>query len=63
MSPQEIGKLRVMLMDEYEDIENIEGSYNYVTNTWIDDDVLFDSVLWNYYDFKSLRTNTLSIID
>ncbi|CAF3401864.1 unnamed protein product [Rotaria socialis] len=31
--------------------------YDYVTNTWIDDDALFDHVLWNYYDFKSLRTN------
>ena len=39
-------------MDEYQDIENIEGYYDYLTNTRIDDD---DSVLWNYYDFKSLR--------
>ena len=44
-------------MDEYQAIENIEGFYDYVTNTWIDDDALFDFVLWNYYDFKSLRTN------
>ena len=43
-----------MIIDEYQDIENIEGFYDYVTNTWIDDDALFD---WNYYDFKSLRTN------
>ena len=57
MSPREIGKLWVMIMDEYQAIENIEGFYDYVTNTWIDDDALFDSVLWNYYDFKSLRTN------
>ena len=40
-------------MDEYQHIENIEGFYDYVTNTWR----LFDFVLWNYYDFKSLRTN------
>ena len=46
-----------MIKDEYQDSENIEGFYDYVTNTWRDDDVVFDSVLWNYYDFKSLRTN------
>ncbi|CAF1103817.1 unnamed protein product [Rotaria sordida] len=57
MPPQEIGKLWVTIMDEYQDIENIEGFYDYVTNTWIDDDALFDYVLWNYYNFKSLRTN------
>ena len=57
MPPQEVSKLWVMIMDEYQDIENIEGFYDYITNTWIDDDALFDSVLWNYYDFKSLRTN------
>ena len=44
-------------MNAYQHIENIEDFYCYVTNTWIDDDSLFDSVLWNYYDFKSLRTN------
>ena len=38
-------------MDEY------EGFYDYVTNTWRVGDVSFDSVLWSYYDFKSLRTN------
>ena len=54
MPPGEIGKLWVMIMDKYQDIENIDG---YVTNTWIDDDALFDSVLWNCYDFKSLRTS------
>ena len=37
-----------MIMDEYQDIENIEGFHNYVTNTWRDDNVLFDSVRWNY---------------
>ena len=57
MPPRKIVKLWVMIMDEYQDIENMEGFYDYVTNTWRDDDVLFDSVLWNYYDFKSLRTN------
>ena len=31
--------------------------YDYVTNTWRNDDALVDSVLWNYYDFKSLKTN------
>ena len=57
MPPREIGKLWVMTMDEYQAIENIEGFYDYVTSIWIYDDALFDSVLWNYYDFKSLRTN------
>ena len=57
MPTREIGKLWVVIMDEYQDIENIEGFYDYVTNTWRDDDALFDFVLWNYYDFKSLRTN------
>ena len=57
MLPREIGKLWVMKMDEYQDIKNIEGFYDYVTNAWIYDDALFDSVLWNYYDFKSLRIN------
>ena len=57
MLTREIGKLWAMIMDEYQDIENIEDFYDYVTNTWRDDDALFDSVLWNYYDFKSLRTN------
>ena len=41
MSSREIGKLWVMIMDEYQDIENIEGFYDYVTR---DDDALFDSV-------------------
>ena len=31
-------------MDEYQDIENTESSYDYVTNGWVDDDTLFDSV-------------------
>ena len=44
MAPREIGRFSVMTMDEYQHIENIEGFYDYVTNTWIDDDVLFDSV-------------------
>ena len=33
MPTREIGKLWVMIMDEYQDIENIEGFYDYVTNT------------------------------
>ena len=57
MPPQAIGELWVMIMDEYQDIERIEQFYDYVTNTWIDDDALFDVNLWNYYDFESLRTN------
>jgi hypothetical protein len=57
MSPQEIDKLWVMIMDEYQDLENVEEFFDYVTSTWIDSDALFDRVLWNYYDFKSLRTN------
>jgi hypothetical protein len=57
MPPQTIGKLWAMIMDDYQDIENIDEFYNYVTNTWIDDDALFEFSLWNYYDFESLRTN------
>ena len=45
MPLRKIGKLWVMIMDEYEAIENIEGFYDYVTNTYIDDNALFDSVL------------------
>ena len=41
----------------YQEIENVEDFYDYVTNTWIDDGALFDCVSLNYYDFKSLRTN------
>ena len=48
-------------MNEYQYIEIIESFYDYVTNTWIDDDALFDSVFWNYCDFKSLRTNNLPV--
>ncbi|CAF1106231.1 unnamed protein product [Rotaria sordida] len=57
MPPQEISKLWVMIMDEYQDIDNIDAFYDYLTNTWIDNDALFDYTLWNYYDFESLRTN------
>ncbi len=57
MPPQEIDKLRVMIMDEYQDLGNVEEFFDYVISTWIDSDALFDRVLWNYYDFKSLRTN------
>ncbi|CAF2170309.1 unnamed protein product [Rotaria magnacalcarata] len=32
-------------MDEYQDIDNIGEFYDYVTNTWIDNDPLFDSAL------------------
>ena len=46
-----------MIMDEYQHIENIEDFYDYIINTWRDDDALFDYTLWNYYDFRSLRTN------
>ena len=38
MPSRQIDKLWIMIMDEDQDIENIEG-------TWIDDDPLFDSVL------------------
>ena len=32
-------------MDEYQNIENIEDFYDYVTNTWRDDDdAIVDSV-------------------
>ena len=48
MPPREIGKLWVMIMDEYQAIENIEGFYDYVTNTWRDDDA-FCWIL--YYGF------------
>ena len=34
-----------MIMDEYQDIENIEDFYDYITNIWIDDDALFDYTL------------------
>jgi hypothetical protein len=57
MPPQEISKLWVMIMDDYQDIDGIHEFYDYVTNTWIEDDALFDYSLWNYFDFKSLRTN------
>jgi hypothetical protein len=57
MPPQEISKLWVMIMDDYQDIDNIQEFYDYITSTWIDNDSLFDYTLWNYYDFKSLRTN------
>jgi hypothetical protein len=39
--PQTIGKLWAMIMDDYQDIENIDEFYNYVRNTWIDD-LLFE---------------------
>ncbi|CAF4433990.1 unnamed protein product [Rotaria magnacalcarata] len=57
MPPQEISNLWVLIMDEYQDIDNIGEFYDYVTNTWIDNDPLFDYTLWNYFDFKSLRTS------
>ena len=40
-----IKKNWVMIMDECQDIENIEGFCDYLTNTWINDDALFDFVL------------------
>ena len=33
MLAREIGKFSLMIMDEYQHIENIEGFYDYVTNT------------------------------
>ena len=53
MSPLEIGKLWAMIMDEYQNIENVEGFYDYVTNTWIDDGALFCimKLLW-FQKFK-----------
>ena len=33
MPTREIGKLWVVRMDEYQHIENIEGFYDYVTNS------------------------------
>ena len=33
MPPRKIVKLWVMIMDEYQAIENMEGFYDYVTNT------------------------------
>ena len=32
-------------MDEYQDIENIEGFYNYVTNAWRDYLILYDGII------------------
>ncbi|CAF3713684.1 unnamed protein product [Rotaria sp. Silwood1] len=57
MPPQEISKLWVMIMDDYQDIGNTREFYDYITSTWIDDDALIVYTLWNYYDFKNLRTN------
>ncbi|CAM4874402.1 unnamed protein product [Rotaria socialis] len=51
MPPQEISNLGVIIMDEYQDIDNIGEFYDYVTNTWIDNDRLFDYTLWQYYHF------------
>ena len=45
MLPREIGKLWVMIMDEYQDIENIESFYDYVTNTWKDYLILYDGII------------------
>ena len=36
MPAEEVSKLWVMIMDEYQHIENIEGFYDYITNTWRD---------------------------
>ncbi|CAF0924294.1 unnamed protein product [Didymodactylos carnosus] len=57
MSPQEVGKIWTVIIARFQDIEHIEVFYDYVTNRWVDDDALFDLSLWNYFDFKSSRTN------
>ena len=45
MPPQEVSKLWVMIMDEYRHIENIEGFYDYITNTWRHYLVLYDGII------------------
>ncbi|CAF0967938.1 unnamed protein product [Didymodactylos carnosus] len=57
MPQEEVGNLWVNVMDEFQNIERINQFYDYVTSTWIDDDALFHISLWNYFNFKSLRTN------
>ena len=42
MPPRVIGKLRVMIMNEYQDIE---GFYDYVTNTWRDYLILYYGII------------------
>ena len=42
MPPQEVSKIWVMIMDEYQHIENIEGFYDYITNNYMER--LFDFV-------------------
>ncbi|CAF1506943.1 unnamed protein product [Rotaria sordida] len=56
MSTQEVGKLWILIMDKFQDIENVKEACNYVTNTWMGDDATFDFSLWNYHDFKITRT-------
>ncbi|CAF1210237.1 unnamed protein product, partial [Didymodactylos carnosus] len=57
MPQEEVRNLWVNVMDEFQNIERINQFYDYVTSTWIDDDALFHISLWNYFNFKSLRTN------
>ena len=45
MPPQEVSKLWVMIMDEYQHIENIEGFHDYITNTWRDYLILYDEII------------------
>ena len=44
MPAEEVSKLWVMIMDEYQHIENIEGFYHYITNTWRDQLILYDGM-------------------
>ena len=43
--PPEVSKLWVMTMDQYQHVENIEGFYDYITNTWRDYLILYDGII------------------
>ena len=45
MPPEEVSKLWVMIIDEYQHIENIEGFYDYITNTCRDQLILYDGII------------------
>ena len=45
MPPEEVSKLWVMRMDEYQHIENIEGFYDYIINTCRDYLILYDGII------------------
>ncbi|CAF0812874.1 unnamed protein product [Didymodactylos carnosus] len=45
MPPQEVGKIWTFIMDQFQDMSILSN------------DALFDLSLWNYFDFKSSRTN------